>query len=71
MGNRRRRERAARKQRAGRRKMLVTGGVIALFVAILAYVTWQQINGTGALPATEVSDPMLGADNAVVENELN
>ncbi len=55
-----------RKQSKRDRTLLMFGGGV-LFVAILAFVTWQQTGGNKALSAESVPDPFLGNETAAVE----
>ena len=67
MSNRRRQERAERKAQGKRKRGWITGLAIVAFVAMLAFMTWQQIGGAQVIPANEVSDPSLGSPGAAVE----
>jgi len=62
------RSRAKEKQKQSQRNrtlFMIGGGL--LFVAVLAFFTWQQTGGNKALPADSVPDPFLGNETAAVE----
>lgn len=67
MSSRRARDRQKKQAGQRRNRNLIFGIVAAVIVIGLGAVAWQQTAGGDAIPASQVADPALGRETAVVE----